>query len=212
MKEQKGITLIALIVTVIVMLILLGVTVSWVADGGLFDTTKEAAQNTNLESYYEKQMESGYLLDSNGEWVKIKEIAGIKVETGGTGEIDGIENSDAIVVSNNPTHILTMGTKKYKISTSNTWKDLTIADPDKFEIFEETIIDLDKYLTIVYVIDGELSPVDVDCNKSIYSDLSTASASKHYVCGFDTTHLYEPINFMSHKEDRVGYEIELQNI
>jgi len=75
MKKQKGITLIALIVTVIVMLILVGVTVNWVMDGGLFETTKEAAQNTNLETYYEKQMEAGYLLDSNGELIKIKEIA-----------------------------------------------------------------------------------------------------------------------------------------
>ena len=49
MKKQNGITLIALIITIIVMLILVGVTVSVALNGGLFTTAKEAAKGTETE-------------------------------------------------------------------------------------------------------------------------------------------------------------------
>ena len=41
-KKQKGITLIALIITIIVMLILVGVSVTVALNGGLFSTAKKA--------------------------------------------------------------------------------------------------------------------------------------------------------------------------
>ena len=46
MKNQKGITLIALVITIIVMLILVGVTVTVSLNGGLFSTAKEATDET----------------------------------------------------------------------------------------------------------------------------------------------------------------------
>ena len=46
MKNNKGITLIALVITIIVMLILVGVTVSAAINGKLFDTAKKAAKDT----------------------------------------------------------------------------------------------------------------------------------------------------------------------
>ena len=49
MKNKKGITLIALIITIIVMLILVGVTVTVAINGGLFQKTKEAASKTQIE-------------------------------------------------------------------------------------------------------------------------------------------------------------------
>lgn len=49
MKKQTGITLIALIITIIVMLILVGVTVSVAINGELFKTAKEAAYKTQIE-------------------------------------------------------------------------------------------------------------------------------------------------------------------
>lgn len=49
-KNSKGITLIALIITIIVMLILVAVTVSVALNGGLFTTAKEAAKRTQIES------------------------------------------------------------------------------------------------------------------------------------------------------------------
>ncbi len=44
MKGQKGITLVALIITIIVMLILVAVTVTVALDGGLIGKTQEAKQ------------------------------------------------------------------------------------------------------------------------------------------------------------------------
>ena len=46
MKNNKGITLISLVITIIVMLILVGVTVSAAINGKLFDTAKKAAKDT----------------------------------------------------------------------------------------------------------------------------------------------------------------------
>ena len=52
MKGQKGITLVALVITVVVMLILAGVAIAAVVDGnGLFNRTRDAA------NVYEKSAE-----------------------------------------------------------------------------------------------------------------------------------------------------------
>lgn len=48
MNKSKGITLIALVITIIVMLILLGVTINIVIQGGLITTTKKATYQTEL--------------------------------------------------------------------------------------------------------------------------------------------------------------------
>ena len=48
LKKQRGITLIALIITVIVMLILVGVTISASLNGGLFTRAKEAANEQTI--------------------------------------------------------------------------------------------------------------------------------------------------------------------
>ena len=46
-KNQQGITLIALIITIIIMLILVAVTIDVAIDGKLFDTAKDAVEQTN---------------------------------------------------------------------------------------------------------------------------------------------------------------------
>ncbi len=46
LKEQKGITLVALVITIIVLLILAGVTISLtLGDRGIFNTAQKAAKN-----------------------------------------------------------------------------------------------------------------------------------------------------------------------
>ena len=49
-QNQKGITLIALIITIIVMLILVGVTINVALNGGLFQKTEEAKTQTQKET------------------------------------------------------------------------------------------------------------------------------------------------------------------
>lgn len=53
MKNQKGITLIALIITIIVMLILVGVTVTTAIDGGLFSKAKQAKREIEKAQWEE---------------------------------------------------------------------------------------------------------------------------------------------------------------
>ena len=50
MKNEKGITLIALIITIIVMLILVGVTINVALNGGLFNKAKTASEQTQRET------------------------------------------------------------------------------------------------------------------------------------------------------------------
>ena len=54
MKKQRGITLIALIITIIVMLILVGVTINVALNGSLFETTQLAADGTKKEAEKEQ--------------------------------------------------------------------------------------------------------------------------------------------------------------
>ena len=46
MKDQKGITLVALIITIIVMLILVAVTISIALNGGIFEKARYASEET----------------------------------------------------------------------------------------------------------------------------------------------------------------------
>ena len=55
--NENGITLIALIITVIVMLILVGVTITVALNGGLFDTTQKAAKGTQKDIERERLTE-----------------------------------------------------------------------------------------------------------------------------------------------------------
>ena len=59
MKEQKGITLVALVITIIVMLILVAVSVTVALNGGLFTTAENATARTSEELDKENDLDSG---------------------------------------------------------------------------------------------------------------------------------------------------------
>ena len=63
-KNQKGITLIALIITIIVLIILVAVTVTVALEGGLFNNAKDAARETEKHAIYETVV-SAMELDDN---------------------------------------------------------------------------------------------------------------------------------------------------
>ena len=69
-KEQntnKGITLIALVITIIVMLILVAVTITMAVNGGLFDYARKAGQETNKALQDEQQLAGGKV-EVDGLW------------------------------------------------------------------------------------------------------------------------------------------------
>ena len=67
MKNQKGITLIALVITIIVMLILVGVSVTVALNGGLFSSAQQAATETANKRNEELNLSDGKV-EINGEW------------------------------------------------------------------------------------------------------------------------------------------------
>lgn len=67
MKGQKGITLVALVITIIVMLILVGVSITVALNGGLFNTAKDAANNTAEARNAELNLSGGKVTVDNKE-------------------------------------------------------------------------------------------------------------------------------------------------
>lgn len=67
MRGQKGITLVALVITIIVMLILVGVSVTVAVNGGLFTKAKEGATNTGVAANAERNLSNGKVTVLNGE-------------------------------------------------------------------------------------------------------------------------------------------------
>ena len=59
-KENKGITLVALVITIIILLILAGITISSLTNTGLFEKAKEAKEKTAnaTENQAKTQIES----------------------------------------------------------------------------------------------------------------------------------------------------------
>ena len=67
MKGQKGITLVALVITIIVMLILVGVSITVALNGGLFSNAKTAANDTAEARNSELNLSSGKVTVDNVE-------------------------------------------------------------------------------------------------------------------------------------------------
>ena len=61
MRSEKGITLIALVITIIVMLILVAVTITMAVNGGLFNYAKNATTQTNNAIANEQRLGNGTL-------------------------------------------------------------------------------------------------------------------------------------------------------
>lgn len=77
MRSQKGITLIALVITIIVMLILVAVTITMAVNGGLFDYASDATTKTNEAIKAEGELGTG----------------NVTVNGGPSGDINSIVNS-----------------------------------------------------------------------------------------------------------------------
>ncbi len=98
LKEQKGITLVALIITIIVMLILVGVTINVALNGGLMGKAREARDKTQVQADKEQLLsivlgtidENTILVDADKleddlealEWGDLKEVTEEEVVTG----------------------------------------------------------------------------------------------------------------------------------
>ena len=73
--KQKGITLIALVITIIVMLILVGVTVNVAINGGLFSTARKATTKTQIEADREALLQSVIGVVEDGEEIDFNKLS-----------------------------------------------------------------------------------------------------------------------------------------
>ena len=106
-KNQNGITLIALVITIIVMLILVAVTITMAVNGGLFDYARRAGQETNRAVANEQELASGKV-EINGVWYKsideyintidnTKDYVGYYADINGDGIVEGIIYADLAI-------------------------------------------------------------------------------------------------------------------
>lgn len=72
-KGQKGITLVALVITIIVMLILTGVTITLALDGGLLTQAGKAKNDTQDAANVEDKMRNGWF-NYQGKYVSINNV------------------------------------------------------------------------------------------------------------------------------------------
>ena len=107
MKRNKGITLIALVITIIVMLILVGVTINLAMQGGLFDTAREAAQKTEIADIIQ-QIQSDIVVEQANNSGKITEE-----------KLNEILNKYGTVSGEGENKILTTTEKGYEIKVSD---------------------------------------------------------------------------------------------
>lgn len=67
MKEQKGITLVALVITIIILLILAGISIASLSDNGLFGKAKQAKTNSEAAQAQENETLNSYVNAINDE-------------------------------------------------------------------------------------------------------------------------------------------------
>ena len=73
-KNNKGITLIALVITIIVMLVLVAVTVAFAINGGLFKRAKEGSAETEKKAIYDTIYGSMQIEDKGDSTFQVGEI------------------------------------------------------------------------------------------------------------------------------------------
>ena len=105
MKTQKGITLIALVITIIVMLILVGVSVTVALNGGLFSTAQRATEETIARRDEELKLSDGKV-EINGNWYN-----SINEYVNGTDETSGVKWTQEGTNVTNGTITLKIGDK-----------------------------------------------------------------------------------------------------
>lgn len=71
MKKQNGITLVALVITIIILLILAGISIAALGQQGLFDKAKQAKNETENAARNEQNTLNGYY-DAINEYLPTK--------------------------------------------------------------------------------------------------------------------------------------------
>ena len=123
--NQKGITLIALIITIIVMLILVGVSVNIALNNGIFKAAQKAAKDTETEKTREQELADGKITVGDKTYNSIDDY------------VYGSSEPEQPTVKN-PTKNLKIGSKLFAVNDTMKFGDLVTYYPESFSIFEYT--------------------------------------------------------------------------
>ena len=145
-RQNKGITLIALIITIIVMLILVAVTITTAINGGLFEKAGKAVGDTKNSINAEQGLASGRIqidgvwydsMDDYLEYTKKDKNPGVLESIGtDTYEINSIEDLVALAYSVNKGESTYLG-KTIEVGKNLDFKnDLSYADPQAKYVLE----------------------------------------------------------------------------
>lgn len=155
--NNKGITLIALIITIIVMLILVAVTVSVAINGELFSKSKYAAQKTEENAIYERIL--GALKISDDGKINVKETYNEIENMFDTVEL--IEPKEKTAVRKTAVFEITGKQGTYTYTTTE--KELIIGKPEEIIIEKTEISENSLKLRITPVITADLFTEEEAC-------------------------------------------------
>ncbi len=133
MRDTRGITLIALIITIIVLLILAGISIASLTGSGLFEKAKESKQKSEKAQAEE---EIGLVLD---EWEIEKEINKITFEEFLDEKVQNNQIDEYEILEENSINIYRNG---YTIIVAYNYEDITI---EELTIGKKRAINTDKY-------------------------------------------------------------------
>ena len=151
----NGITLIALIITIIVMLILVGVTISVALNGGLFKTAQEATTNTLIEAEKE-QLLSAVVAAIGGNakvnFTKLDSNLPTSEWTGSNGTYTSPKGNKYTVDAKGNISDGTLQTKTYSFTVGELLAKVnnetnTITLDDLKELCNDENLEINKYLT-----------------------------------------------------------------
>lgn len=160
LKNKEGITLIALIITVIIMLILAAITIGAVTGDGLFNRTRKAADAYENSAQNEADIIGG-LLD------ELDKIQGVVVDDSDPGNLGGtgtendpyrIESIEDLVAFSNATNGI--GTAENRIVTDRTFNENNV---NKYE---------GKYVKLLCYLDFESDKSYMDPKRKDFGDIN----------------------------------------
>ncbi len=164
-SNHRGITLIALIITIIVMLILVGVTISVSLNGGLFTTTKDAVNKTQVEA--DKEILQEGVIGALNEELKIANAESLKNNLPEGWEVTGVGpyiatspngnkfdvDIDGNITLNEPATGDLLLLEKYFLGENEEGRDLSeVMDLNNFTTFYDdpnTIPDASKSISVI---------------------------------------------------------------
>ena len=127
-KKEKGITLIALVVTVIVLLILATVTISIITgDDGVIDQARDAKSETEI-SQWEERIDIAILnAEGNSEEVTMDTIIQELINRGIISDASKVDKTTGDITTNDPSYVISGKLNDY-IAAQPTVKDLKVGD------------------------------------------------------------------------------------